>query len=50
MNRAWDDWVVPGATPPRATVEARLARSELLVEMQIVAAQVVYDYPVRSGS
>ena len=41
MNRAWDDWVVPGCTPPRATVEARLARPELLVEMQIVAAQVI---------
>ena len=43
MNRAWDDWVVPGATPPRATVEARLAKSELLVEIQVVAAQVAYD-------
>lgn len=41
MNRAWDDWVVPGATPPRATVEARLARPECLVEMQVVAARIV---------
>ncbi len=41
MNRAWDGWVEPGATPPRATVEARLARPEYLVEMQIVAAQVL---------
>ena len=41
MNRAWDDWVEPGATPPRATIEARLARPEYLVEMQIVAAQVL---------
>ena len=40
MNRAWDAWVEPGSTPPRATVEARLARPEYLVEMQIVAAQV----------
>lgn len=40
MNRAWDDWVVPGATPPRATIEARLARPEHLVEVQIVAAQI----------
>lgn len=40
MNRAWDAWVEPGATPPRATVEARLARSEYLVEVQVVAAQV----------
>lgn len=41
MNRAWDAWIVPGATPPRATVEARLAKSEFLVEIQVVAAQVV---------
>ncbi len=41
MNRAWDGWVEPGATPPRATVEARLARSDCLVEIQIVAAQIV---------
>ena len=40
MNRAWDEWVEPGATPPRATVEAKLARPECFVEMQIVAAQV----------
>ena len=41
MNRAWDDWVEPGSTPPRATVEARLARPEYLVEIQVVAAQVL---------
>ncbi len=40
MNRAWDEWVEPGATPPRATVEAKLARPELMVEIQIVAAQI----------
>ena len=39
MNRAWDAWVVPGATPPRATVEAKLARSECLVEIKVIAAQ-----------
>ncbi len=41
MNRAWDGWVEPGATPPRATVEAKLARSECLVEIQVIAAQIV---------
>lgn len=41
MNRAWDGWVEPGATPPRATVEAKLARSDCLVEIQIIAAQIV---------
>mgnify|MGYP002653429737 CR=1 FL=1 len=25
MNREWDKWVVPGRTPARATVEAKLA-------------------------
>lgn len=41
MNRAWDAWVEPGATPPRATVEARLAKPDFLVEMQVVAATIV---------
>ena len=41
MNRAWDAWVVPGATPPRATVEAKLARQECLVEIKVIAAQGV---------
>ncbi len=41
MNRAWDEWVEPGSTPPRATVEAKLARTECFVEMQIIAAQAV---------
>jgi enamine deaminase RidA (YjgF/YER057c/UK114 family) len=26
MNAVWDTWVVPGQTPPRATVQAALAR------------------------
>jgi enamine deaminase RidA (YjgF/YER057c/UK114 family) len=41
MNRAWDAWVEPGATPPRATVEGRLAKPEYLVEIKIIAAQTV---------
>jgi enamine deaminase RidA (YjgF/YER057c/UK114 family) len=40
MNAVWDAWVVPGATPPRATVEARLANPECLVEVLVVAAQL----------
>jgi enamine deaminase RidA (YjgF/YER057c/UK114 family) len=39
MNAAWDAWVAEGNAPPRATVEALLARPELLVEIIIVAAQ-----------
>jgi enamine deaminase RidA (YjgF/YER057c/UK114 family) len=39
MNVAWDAWVAAGNAPPRATVEALLARPELLVEIIVVAAQ-----------
>jgi enamine deaminase RidA (YjgF/YER057c/UK114 family) len=39
MNAVWDDWVVAGATPPRATVEAKLAKPEWKVEMLVVAAR-----------
>ena len=38
MNAIWDSWVVPGQTPPRATVEAKLARPEWKVEIVITAA------------
>ncbi len=39
MNEAWDNWVPSGHTPPRATVEARLADPAVLVEIVVVAAQ-----------
>ena len=38
MNAAWDAWVVQGNTPPRATVEARLAKPEWKVEIVVKAA------------
>ena len=38
MNEAWDAWVVPGQTPARATVEARLAAPGLDVEIMVEAA------------
>lgn len=38
MNAVWDEWVPQGHTPPRATVEAKLANPEVLVEIVIVAA------------
>jgi enamine deaminase RidA (YjgF/YER057c/UK114 family) len=38
MNAVWDEWVAPGHTPPRATVEARLANPACLVEICITAA------------
>jgi enamine deaminase RidA (YjgF/YER057c/UK114 family) len=38
MNAAWDAWVAPGQTPPRATVQAQLARPEWKIEMVVTAA------------
>lgn len=38
MNAVWDAWVVPGHTPPRATVQARLASPQKLVEVVVTAA------------
>ncbi|HEU0230374.1 MAG TPA: RidA family protein [Burkholderiaceae bacterium] len=38
MNKAWDAWVAPGATPARATIEARLANPDFKVEIMVVAA------------
>lgn len=39
MNEEWDAWVPPGHTPPRATVEAKLADPNWLVEIVVIAAQ-----------
>jgi enamine deaminase RidA (YjgF/YER057c/UK114 family) len=40
MNALWDAWVVPGATPTRATVASpQLAAPDYKVEIAIVAAQ-----------
>ena len=39
MNRVWDAWVAPGFAPPRATVQAALARPNWRVEMVVTAAQ-----------
>ena len=38
MNSVWDSWVVPGETPARATVEAKLAAPEYTVEIAVIAA------------
>jgi enamine deaminase RidA (YjgF/YER057c/UK114 family) len=38
MNEVWDAWVAPGHTPPRATVEAKLANPACLVEIVVTAA------------
>jgi len=39
MNEVWDAWVAPDHAPTRATVEAKLANPECLVEIVVVAAQ-----------
>lgn len=38
MNSVWDQWVVPGKTPARATVEAKLAGPDWKVEIMVEAA------------
>ena len=38
MNSVWDTWVVPGETPARATVEAKLATPDYTVEIAVIAA------------
>ena len=39
MNAVWDAWVDPENPPARATVEARLASPEYLVEIAVIAAR-----------
>lgn len=38
MNEVWDDWVAPGDAPPRATVQAKLAKPEWKIEVVVTAA------------
>lgn len=38
MNAVWDRWVARNNTPARATVEAKLARPGLKVEVSVIAA------------
>ena len=38
MNAAWEAWVMPGHTPPRATVQAALAKPEWKIEIVATAA------------
>jgi enamine deaminase RidA (YjgF/YER057c/UK114 family) len=39
MNEIWDAWVVPGATPGRACVEAKLAAPQFTVEIAVIAGR-----------
>ena len=38
MNQAWDEWVAQGASPARATVQAKLARPDWKIEIVVTAA------------
>ena len=38
MNAVWDTWVVPGHTPPRATVQAAMAKPQWKIEIVVTAA------------
>ena len=39
MNAVWDQWVAPGHTPARATVEAKLASPDYGIEIVMIAAR-----------
>jgi len=38
MNQVWEAWVSAGNTPPRATVQAALAKPAWLIEIVVTAA------------
>lgn len=38
LNAVWDQWVVPGQGPARATVQAALAKPQWKVEIVVTAA------------
>lgn len=38
MNAVWEQWVVPGHAPARATIEAKLATAAYKVEVMAIAA------------
>ncbi len=39
MNKVWEAWVEPGYEPARATVQAKMAKEEALVEMVVTAVR-----------
>lgn len=38
MNAVWDAWLPQGGAPARATVQAKLAKPDWKVEIQVIAA------------
>ena len=43
MNEVWDAWIVPGHTPPRATVIAPAINPDYRIEVIVTAAQIAAD-------
>ena len=39
MNSVWDSWVIDEFEPARATVQAKMAAEEILVELSVIAAK-----------
>jgi enamine deaminase RidA (YjgF/YER057c/UK114 family) len=39
MNEIWDAWIPAGQTPPRATVQAKMANAAYKIEIVVTAAQ-----------
>ena len=39
MNAVWEAWIDPANPPARATVEAKLANPDYLVEISVIAAK-----------
>lgn len=39
LNEVWEAWVEPGFEPARATVQAKMAKEEALVEMVVTAVK-----------
>ncbi|VVO40782.1 RidA family protein [Pseudomonas fluorescens] len=39
MNEVWSAWLSPGQAPTRTTVQAELARPEILVEITVIATR-----------
>jgi enamine deaminase RidA (YjgF/YER057c/UK114 family) len=39
MNSVWEPWVVKGATPARATIEAKMVAPDYKVEIACIAAK-----------
>jgi len=39
MNEVWDAWIPAGHTPPRATVQAAMAKQGYKIEIVVTAAE-----------